>query len=44
MLLETPIGVIAAVVILKEHMAGFQWIGAGLAVVAVVIAVFAERK
>lgn len=44
MLLETPIGVIAAVVILKEHMAGFQWLGAGLAVVAVVIAVAAERR
>lgn len=44
MLLETPIGVVAAVVILDEHMAGFQWLGAALAVVAVVIAVVAEPQ
>ena len=43
MLLETPIGVLAAVVILHERMAGFQWWGAALALVAVVVAVFAER-
>jgi drug/metabolite transporter (DMT)-like permease len=44
MLLETPIGVVAAVVILDERMAGFQWLGAVLALVAVVCAVFAERR
>ena len=44
MLLETPIGVIAAVLILDEHMAGAQWVGAALAVVAVAIAVVAERR
>ncbi|MDP2341043.1 MAG: DMT family transporter [Deltaproteobacteria bacterium] len=44
MLLETPIGVLAAVAILHERMAGFQWVGAGLALVAVVVAVVAERR
>ncbi len=43
MLLETPIGVVAAVVILHERMAGLQWVGAALALVAVVVAVVAER-
>jgi len=44
MLMETPIGVLAAVFVLHEHMANLQWAGAGLAVVAVVIAVVAERR
>ena len=43
MLLETPIGVFAAVAILNERMAGVQWVGAALALIAVVCAVAAER-
>jgi drug/metabolite transporter (DMT)-like permease len=43
MLLETPIGVGAAVLFLGERMSGLQWVGAGLAVIAVVIAVLAEH-
>ena len=44
MLLETPIGVVAAVLLLNEQMAGIQWLGAGFAVVAVVLAVLGERR
>ncbi|HEY1101531.1 MAG TPA: DMT family transporter [Myxococcota bacterium] len=44
MLLETPIGVVAAVLLLAEHMGGLQWLGAGFAVFAVVLAVFGERR
>lgn len=43
MLLETPIGVLAAVALLNEAMGGWQWVGAGLALVAVVLAVAGER-
>jgi drug/metabolite transporter (DMT)-like permease len=42
MLVETPIGVIAAVLLLDEQMQAAQWMGAALAVVAVVVAVAAE--
>jgi drug/metabolite transporter (DMT)-like permease len=44
MLLETPIGVLAAVALLHEAMAGWQWAGAALAVAAVVLAVAGERR
>ncbi len=44
MLLETPIGVVAAVVLLNEQMAGPQWVGAGFAAAAVVLAVHGERR
>lgn len=44
MLLETPIGVVAAVLLLDEQMAGMQWVGAGVAVLAVVLAVHGERR
>lgn len=44
MLMETPIGVLAAVFVLNEHMANLQWAGAGLALIAVIIAVVAERR
>ncbi len=44
MLVETPIGVLAAVVILGEALAPTQWVGAGFALVAVVVAIFAERR
>ncbi len=43
MLLETPIGVLAAVALLNEAMGGWQWVGAGLALLAVVLAVAGER-
>lgn len=43
MMVETPIGVVAAVVILHEAMADFQWAGAFLALVAVAVAVAAEK-
>jgi drug/metabolite transporter (DMT)-like permease len=43
MLLETPIGVLAAVALLNEAMGGWQWVGAALALVAVVLAVAGER-
>jgi hypothetical protein len=42
MLVETPIGVVAAVLLLDEQMQAAQWMGAVLAVVAVVVAVAAE--
>ena len=52
--LETPIGVLAAVVLLNELMGGWQWVGSGLevgwkwvgpglALVAVVLTVAGER-
>lgn len=44
MLLETPIGVVAAVLLLDEQMGGLQWVGAGVAVLAVVLAVAGERR
>ncbi len=44
MLLETPIGVGAAVVLLDERMGPAQWIGAVLAISAVLIAIVAERR
>lgn len=43
MVLEVPVGVIAAVLLLGEHMAGLQWLGAAIAVVAVGVAVMGER-
>jgi drug/metabolite transporter (DMT)-like permease len=44
MLLEVPIGVLSAVLLLGEAMAGLQWLGAAVAVVAVVVAVIGERR
>jgi drug/metabolite transporter (DMT)-like permease len=44
MLLESPIAVVAAVLLLGEVMAGLQWLGAGLAVFAVALALFGERR
>ena len=43
MLLETPIGVGAAVLLLNERMTAPQWTGAVLAIVAVLVAVAAEN-
>lgn len=44
MLLETPIGVASAVVLLGERMDSVQWLGAALAVIAVIVAVWAEHR
>jgi drug/metabolite transporter (DMT)-like permease len=44
MLLETPIGVGAAVFLLGETMTVPQWAGAGVAIVAVVVAVWSEHR
>jgi len=44
MLLETPIGVGAAVLLLDEHMDAAQWAGAVLAVAAVLAAILAETR
>lgn len=44
MLLEVPIGVCSAVVLLGDSMGGLQWLGALLAVAAVVVAVVGERR
>jgi len=44
MLLETPIGVISAVLLLGEFMSTLQWVGAGVALVAVVTSVAFERR
>lgn len=44
MLLEVPIGVLGAVLLLGESMGDLQWLGAGVALVAVVIAVVGERR
>ena len=44
MLLEVPIGVLGAVWLLGDTMVGLQWLGAGVAVVAVVVAVMGERR
>lgn len=43
LMLETPIGVIAAVALLGESMAGLQWLGAALALLAVACAIAGER-
>jgi drug/metabolite transporter (DMT)-like permease len=44
MLMETPIGVLAAMVLLGEQMDALQWLGAAVMIVAVAIAVRAETK
>jgi drug/metabolite transporter (DMT)-like permease len=44
MLLEVPVGVFGAVLLLGESMGGLQWLGAAVAVVAVVVAVIGERR
>jgi drug/metabolite transporter (DMT)-like permease len=44
MLLEVPVGVFGAVLLLGESMGGLQWLGAAVAVVAVVVAVNGERR
>jgi len=44
MLLETPVGVVAAVLLLGEAMAGLQWLGAIIALVAVVVSVVGEHR
>lgn len=44
MLLETPVGVIAAVLLLGEAMAGLQWLGAAIALAAVVVSVVGEHR
>lgn len=44
MLLEVPIGVFGAVLLLGDAMGGLQWLGALVAVVAVVVAVVGERR
>jgi len=44
MLLEVPIGVFGAVWLLGDAMGGLQWLGAVVAVVAVVVAVLGERR
>ncbi len=44
MLLETPIGVISAVILLNELMSATQWLGAAVALAAVIIAVAFERR
>jgi drug/metabolite transporter (DMT)-like permease len=44
MLLETPIGIGAAVLLLGERMMPAQWVGAVLALVAVLLAIVAEHR
>jgi drug/metabolite transporter (DMT)-like permease len=44
MLLEVPIGVLSAVLLLGDAMAGLQWLGAVVAIAAVVVAVVGERR
>ena len=44
MLMETPVGVIAAVLLLGEAMAGLQWVGALIALGSVVVSVVGEHR
>lgn len=44
MLLEVPIGVFGAVLLLGDTMGGLQWLGAAVAITAVVVAVVGERR
>jgi drug/metabolite transporter (DMT)-like permease len=44
MLLETPVGVLAALALFGEQMAVSQWIGAGVLVTGVLISLAAEMR
>lgn len=43
MLLETPIGVLAAVFLLGEHLGRWQWAGGAVVLVGVLLAILSER-